>query len=46
MNKRIPIRVYYSRAKLFGWLLLLILVLTAGYTLLTFFIGTGASLPR
>ncbi|GIV38181.1 MAG: hypothetical protein KatS3mg032_2560 [Cyclobacteriaceae bacterium] len=39
MKKSLPIRAYFHRARLFGWLVLLILLFAAGYALLLFFIS-------
>lgn len=39
MKKTFPVKAYYSRARLFGYLLLLILVVVSGYMLLALFVG-------
>ncbi len=39
MKKTLPVRAYFSRARLFGYLLLLILVVVAGYMVLALFSG-------
>ncbi|MCS6973524.1 MAG: hypothetical protein NZM13_03480 [Cyclobacteriaceae bacterium] len=37
MKKTLPIKAYFNRARLFGYLLILILVLVSGYMLLALF---------
>mgnify|MGYP001627186117 CR=1 FL=1 len=39
MKKTFPVKVYFSRARLFGYLLLLILLVVSGYMLVALFAG-------
>ncbi len=39
MKKQFPLKSYFNRARIFGYVLILIVVIIAGYLLVTFFNG-------